>query len=348
MTRPRQPYSFHVKRRGPSWVGYWRVFEDDKLVVHQRVIGLRKEINKTEAAERHAAWVKEHVPAYGVVPETPTLRQLWERTIADERRRASRGKLSASTVGQHVSYWKHLEPLAAVKARDITGERIEDLFDSMKLASKSKKHVRQMLRTILKPIGATAVDDAKMRFETSPKGDTLAGDVILGILRQLPTSHDQMIFQLCLITGLRASELARLTGTHLRDAGFIHAPGTKTELSNSRIPLIPELWVPLSKLAEERGPGVPLLFSQKTHRQWLERVFQPAASRAGVENADMLMLRRTAITKGAKIDESAIAKIARHTTTRMVRDVYDSAADDQMLDVQAQVWASFTGAVRPS
>lgn len=365
--RPRKDYSFHVKRRGPSWVGFWRTYDGDKLVPHQKVIGNRKEITKTEAVARHAAWVREHVPAYGATPEKPTLQQLWERRIAEERRRAERGKLSIATVGQHVSYWAHLKPMADVDAKKITGEQIEDLFDGMQLASKSKKHVRQLLRSILRPVGVQAVDDAAMRFEMAPKGPTFEADAIFGILRNLPTDHDRLIFQLCLVTGLRASELARLSGEHLREPGFMHVPGKKTALSKSRIPLIPEIGLPLAKLVAERGTAARLLFSQKTHRQWLEKVYQPTAERVFKASAlanrpddpavsdeeywakvkdgysvDMLMLRRTAGTKGAKVDEGATAKLMRHTTTRMIREVYDSAADDAVLDVQRAVWAGIT------
>ncbi len=53
MVRPRVEHSYYVGRIPPNWVGYWYVREGDKRVKRQRVIGLTKAINKTEATKRH-------------------------------------------------------------------------------------------------------------------------------------------------------------------------------------------------------------------------------------------------------------------------------------------------------
>lgn len=335
--RPRQDYSYHVKKRGPSWVGFWRIFEGDKLVVKQRVLGPRRGVTKTEAMERHATWVRENVPAYGAVPDKPTLRALWERHIAEARAKLAKEKLHPKYVGTKSSLWVYLEPLGDRIAASITPAEIEDLFDSVvsmktgaPLAPESKGHLRNLTRQLLSMVGSTAVTDAKMRFTGRRKGATLSIEQIAAIRAQL-TGRDRTIFDVLAFLGPRAIEARKLARRHVSKLGYVDIPGTKTNLAADVVPVPPELQAELIALAELAvTDDQPILFEQESHRTWLEEVLQPAAKLAGVNHIDFKMMRRTALTHTAKTDRGAASRLGRHSNSTMLDAVYDSPDLDRV------------------
>lgn len=354
MARPRVEHSYYVRKRGRNWVGIWHVRSaEGERIKHQRVIGLRSEITKTEAMNRQGKWVRENVPAFGVIKENPTLLEIWQRFLSSANDKVSRGKRNKQYATTRKGLWLHLEPLALLPALDITPEQIERLFDnatnrrtSEPLSAESKSGIRNLARQLLKTVGNNAVGEAEMRFTGKQKGETLSAEQIRAIRQQL-AGRDLVIFDVLAFVGLRAIEARRLARVHLQVPGMINVPGSKTKLSSAFVPVPAELYAQLLDMA---AVGVndndPILFEQQSHRTWLESVLQKAAGRAGIKHVvDMRGMRRSTLTHTAKQDRGAASRLGRHKDARMIDTVYDNPDLDRVKVAQDAFFKEITAPV---
>lgn len=336
--RPRVEHSYYVGRLGRNWVGYWYVREDGERLKRQRVIGAFKTITKTEAEKRHAAWVRENVPAYGALPERATLQTVWDRHIARMRDLMNKGKRHPKYVGTLPSLFEYLRPWAEMEPSAITPEEIEPLFDAMKSTKtgkaplpETKGHIRNLLRTLLKAGGSAALKESKMRLPGRNKGETLSKEQMRALRGKMVNDRDLLIFDTFAFTGLRAGEARRVAKIHLRTQGILETPGTKTDFAGLPIPVPSDVYVRLLRLPAVNDRD-PILFEQESHRTWLEEVLQPAwlecqkaTEATEFMQIDTRMLRRTVLTFMREMDKGAASRLARHADSSMMDKVYDNA-----------------------
>lgn len=355
---PRKEHSFWVRRVGPSWIGYWSLYEGGKRIKRERKVGPRKgdgALTKTEAENAHGQWVRSNVPAYGAMPARPTLQALWERHIAKMRDLLAKGKRHSKYVGSLPSLYEYLRPLADREASTIAPEEIEPLFDAMispKLKQapgpKTKAEIRTLLRTLLTKVDNEAIADSMMRISRKRKGQTLSKEQLRALRGRMTSDRDLAIFDVFSFAGLRAGEARRVALIHLQTQGILETPGTKTDLADLPIPIPSDLYVRLLRLPAA-GDRDPILFEQESHRTWLEDVLQPAAVSCGIPlKVDTRMLRRTILTFMRAKDPGAASRLARHSDSSMIDDVYDNADLARVALVQDEVFAEVTTVVRPS
>lgn len=227
--RPRNDYVYFVTAVGPSWVGFWYVYDQaGKRIKRQRKIGERKAMSLTEARSNHAAWVRENVTTDAPEPPAPTLRTLWERHIASIGAKVEKGKRALHWQRTLKTLWAQLEPLHDREASTITGDEVEVVFDSLaeKYSASTCRKTRALLAQLLR--GHTvAVKDADMRFESDPKGKVLSIAEVQALRAQL-TGKDRLILDVYLFLGLSADEGALLEVRHV-GPDRIWVPGTKTD-----------------------------------------------------------------------------------------------------------------------
>lgn len=353
MARPRVEHSYFVSKVGQTWLGFWYTRRPDgSRKKNQRRISSTRDskgaiVTKTTASSIHAAWVRQNVSAAGVAEiEQPTLQTLWERHISEAREKLAKGELHPKYVGTKTSLWAYLNPLASRIAATITKKDVQGLFDGLvstklgtPLSSETKGHLRNLLRPLLMTVGNNAVTEAGLRFAGKSKGETLDVEDVQKIRAELG-ERDQIIFDVMVNLGLRAGEANKITRRHLTKPGVLDTPGTKTELSDQPIPIPADLDVRLQALAAAAPYDHKLLFEQVSHRTWLEEVLQPAAKRAiDIDKIDMRMLRRTALTLMAGVDEAAASRMARHSDGAMIAKVYNNAPFKRVARAQDAVAA---------
>jgi len=352
--RPRSEHVYHVRAEGPSWIGFWYVYDESgRRLQKRRKVCDRDGVTLTEARERHAKWVREHVLAYGAEPDHPTLQVLWERHISAISAKVEKGKRALHWERTLHSLWGQLEDLHDREAATITSDDVEEVFDdleSLDYSASTLRKTRALLAQLLRGHSA-AVGEAQLRFRSGPKGRVLSLAQVRAVRERLGPV-DRTIFGVYVFLGLSAREGWRLQLRHV-ESDRLWVPGTKTEHRAAELPLPADLAAELNALAEKhRDCGRPethrLLFAEASHRVWLEQILQPAAAAAGVPNLTMLDLRRTAGTFVSRYaDVGTASRLLRHSTTAVTQKHYIGGEDATLRTALESVMASVkdTGSV---
>lgn len=350
--RPRKEYVSWVKAEGPSWVGFWYVYDEGRRLQKRRKVCDKKGVTLTEARERHAQWLREHVETIVVPKAAPVqLRDLWERQISQFTTKVVKGKRSTGWESTQRSLWKLLEPLDGVAA-DIEPEEVEELFERLEegeYAASTRRKARSLLAKLLRG-HSTAVERAEVIITSDPKLPPLGLEQVR-LLRMQLSGLDLLRLDVYVGLGLSAHEGVRLRLLDV-NGDRIWIPGTKNAFRAAELPLPADLADRLGDLVRRhREAGRPdthrLLFDTANHRPWLENVLQPAAERAGIGKVDMLVLRRTAGTMASRHTSiGAVSRMLRHATTATTQKHYVGGDDAEVREVMEMIFADFQQTVQ--
>lgn len=148
----------------------------------------------------------------------------------------------------------------------------------------------------------------------------------------------KVLFQICLLTGQRVGEVISMRWSDI-DGDVWTIPSTKNGRSH-RVPLSPQA---LQRLADVPRRGEYVFASSKRptgHLRGYRRVFQRACGLAGIADACVHDLRRTAASHMASlgVNRSILGQILNHAD-RSVTSVYDRYSYDAEKRAALELWA---------
>jgi integrase len=147
-----------------------------------------------------------------------------------------------------------------------------------------------------------------------------------------------VLFQICLLTGQRVGEVISMRWSDV-DGDLWTIPDTKNGRSH-RVPLSPQA---LQRFAELPRRGEYVFASSKRptgHLRGYRRAFQRACALAGIADACVHDVRRTAASHMASlgVSRSTLGQILNHAD-RSVTSVYDRYSYDAEKRAALELWA---------
>lgn len=350
-----------VATKSGHWQGHWfeyRVRDGAERRIHRtKLLGKVREIHKSQAE----ALLRAHIESVGYEGEqarpTPTQQQYTFKSYCEERYlpvKRARWRAKSRALYNYL-FEQYLIP----KWRDTPLDRMDRVAVQAWLVelaeTKSASFVEKCLmytRAVLED----AVDEdllgrnpcrrlvvpAAVRAEDKTYRTI---DEIVAILRELPTERDKLILRLFVLSGLRPHELFALRWNDISGQRLLIdetlefwtvVQATKTRRSRGLISLPTVLADELAdfRSRSEYSLDRDFIFSTSNRTpldpaNWRSRVLQPAAKRAGIENADLRQLRRTFATlaPGAGMTLKEISEQLRHSTIATTADIYMQPVD---------------------
>lgn len=230
---------------------------------------------------------------------------------------------------------------------------VEQWLRELKLAPKSKTHIRSLLHLLFQnarrwemidrnPIELVRQSSRRLRI---PR--ILTADEIRSLLAELPEPYRTMVLvAVCL--GLRVSEIIGLQWGDFdwenrnvfvqRAVVQARVGETKTEGSSSPLPLDPALAMRLQELRRQsswNAAGDWVFANHKGLPRWQETILQrqlkPAAVRAGIGKVGWHTFRHTYSTmlRSAGTDIKVQQELLRHANVQTTMNIYTQAVSDQ-------------------
>lgn len=241
-------------------------------------------------------------------------------------------------------------PIASIKPM-----AVEDWLKHLKLAPKTRGHIRSLMSTIFRcaqrweliesnPMDLVRVKDASKRLE---RPSVLTAEEFHCLLAQVREPYGTMVLIAgCL--GLRASEIVGLQwgdfdfqkSTLLVQRGVVHGhvDDVKTEYSRDSVPLAPELVTELLKYRESSYPSEAgwLFANPRTAKPYHQEEFQkkhirPAAKAAGIKGTIGWKSFRHSYRSWLDQTEAPVGvqrELMRHASIQTTMNVYGRAMTD--------------------
>lgn len=367
MPRRRQQNGF-VKPTGKNprtWTGYWyeyRIIDGkERKFERSKVIGPRSELTKTEAKEK----LKEIIRVGKPLIAQCTFGEAAERYLA-----LKKGDWGQKQRGVITSIFKNqiIPALAHVRVSDLKPTDIKGFFNmiaergSESLVKKCVTHVRGVFEFLMED-GVIEKNPAKAKIVTMPKTRKPSERFLQlwecrALLNACTTKRDHLIVHTFLSVALRPGEAFALRlddvfpGRLRIDEAFVPCVGlteTKTEEADAFVPLPPALEAELRAYIREEGITHPreFLFASEigtamSHDNYLDRKLKPIAKRAGLNDVNFQVLRRTVATHFQNHgDPKAAQGLLRHKRIQTTLDIYQKRLDP----VVAQAAASWSAAL---
>lgn len=354
-----------VRPVGNSWVGYWQPYQrpgTKRPSRKQRVIGLVKKMNKTQARIEFRKWLDENINTLRELPLKPTLANIWDTYKRRyERRSVGHGRTMKS-------FWtKHIKPAFGEDLLDeIDHEDIENFFDGLVLGASGKRQIRFLLNTLMtyaieeKVLEINPMHRAVLQIDSTADTDTLDIPEVRGLLLAM-NGLDQLKFETAIFTGLSRSEFIALRpddisieGIRVDEKVFEGRVGRTKTLKRRDMAACPaEVRMRLITYAADRAR-----IDDAGERCWLwpgergdgpmdpdrfTKVLKAAAAKAGVKKeVDWRILRRTWATLALKdSDLGATAAQMRNNPATTAKNYVKATMDARQQAVDG-VWAKIT------
>lgn len=365
--RPRRQRGW-VRKVGPSWIGYYYVYEtrdgeEHRIGPREKKIGPAVSVaggtamSKTEAKMWFERWLDKTVNRPGELPLQPTMAELW---AIHERRYDRTEPGSARTMR---SLWEvHLKDTwGNVMASLIKRRDIEQYFDQNQGGYSQKVKLKAILKQLFElavrndAIEYSPMKDAYLRFDDDQFSGTLSATEVRAIRQKMPDSLSLLKFDVLWNLGLSRSEFTALRcddisidGVRVDEKVFEGKAGrVKTFRRKGTVPCPDDL---MGRLIHWRGQR--LVASLGDERAWLwpaqkgngpadpdvfTRVMQAAAVAAGVTaKIDFRVMRRTFGTLAA--DQKGVASssgVLRNSAATAAKHYTKAAAEAKLSTVSA-------------
>ncbi len=262
---------------------------------------------------------------------------------------------------QERSHWvRILREIGHVRVRDVDPLLVADMLDRQfveragrrkgaPLSGNSKRLLRASVQALLeRAYRLRHIDQAPRLADIRLKGSTrrlskpqpLSVDEVRRLLSAATTPTHRAMWAVQIGIGLRPSETIRMRWEDIEwgPPTVLDVRGTKTEDAAARVPVTPLAGRWLRVLWKHRGkPDEGLVFvgqRGRAYKQAAKGALSKAAERAGIEGRPVTpyLLRHTFATlaRDMGLDRDTARRILRHTSDRMLAEIYDNPSPDQL------------------